>query len=170
MVKCTQYSKIPMMLHIALTSLMQQKHSKKNWIIQHWFNQLNINPIKPYSRTSRHKKQVRENTLTGSESSLIEGPMAPSLDRSCRNLEGQFDLRVVISHKLLYSQNSQNTAWKKIYIYLKNKKIQFDFLIIIIIILIIRLRTNTKLQTVIRVNGIEKHEKMIKKKTKSAIE
>lgn len=41
---------------------------------------------------------------------------------------------------------------------------------IIIIILIIRLRTNTKLQTVIRVNGIEKHEKMIKKKTKSVIE
>jgi hypothetical protein len=51
-------------------------------------------------------KTLTDNTLTGSEFSFIEGPMAPSLDRSCRSLEGQFDLRVVISPKLLYSQTT----------------------------------------------------------------
>jgi hypothetical protein len=45
--------------------------------------------------------------------------MAPSLDRSCRSLEGQFDLRVVIPPKLLYSQT---TAKKE-----KKKKISFSF-------------------------------------------
>lgn len=36
--------------------------------------------------------------LTVSESSLTEGPMAPSPDRSCRNLDGKLDLRVAIYH------------------------------------------------------------------------
>jgi hypothetical protein len=47
---------------------------------------------------------------------LIEGAMAPSLDRSCRSLEGQFDLRVVIPPKLLYSQTTA-----------KKEKDQFQF-------------------------------------------
>lgn len=38
----------------------------------------------------------------GSESSLTEGPMEPSLDRSWRSLECQLDLRLVISPQLRY--------------------------------------------------------------------
>jgi len=42
--------------------------------------------------------------LTGSESSLTEGPMEPSLDRSWRSLEGQLDLTLVIPPQFRYSE------------------------------------------------------------------
>jgi len=42
-----------------------------------------LNPINEYHKIKIRKKGKRKNkTLTGSESSLIEGPIAPSLDRS----------------------------------------------------------------------------------------
>lgn len=52
---------------------------------------------------NKSKKKEYKRVHTGSESSLIDGPIAPSLERSCRNLDGKLDLKVVISNLYLLS-------------------------------------------------------------------
>ena len=66
------------------------------------YSYTSLNPIHKHNKTVRiiEREREREKTLTGSVSTLTEGPMAPSLDRSWRSLEGQLDLRVVISPQL----------------------------------------------------------------------